>query len=66
MNSLKMTMLQYLIGAFVAQLNEATVKRALVAIVGQVRKYVQTSETTMDDLIILPILDAIEDALKLD
>lgn len=66
MNALKMTMLQYLIQAFVAQLNEATVKNVLAAAVGQVRKAVQNSETDMDDFIILPILEAIENALKLD
>lgn len=66
MNSLKMTMLQYLIQAFVAQLSETTVKSVLAAAIAQVRQVVKSSETTVDDIIVLPVLEAIENALKLD
>lgn len=66
MNSLKMTMLQYLIQAFVAQLSESTVKSVLAAAIAQVRQVVKSSDTSVDDIIILPVLEAIETALKLD
>lgn len=66
MNSLKMTMLQYLIQAFVAQLSESTVKSVLAAAIAQIRQVVKSSETTLDDMILIPVLEAIETALKLD
>lgn len=65
MNAFKLTILQYLISAFVSQLNEETVKHALAAAIAQARKVIQGTETEMDDFILLPMLEAIENALKL-
>lgn len=66
MTGFKLTMIQYLITALVSQLNETTVKKVLASAIGQVKKAVQSSETDMDDFIILPLLQAIEDALHLE
>ncbi|MBP6260904.1 MAG: hypothetical protein KA361_00580 [Chromatiaceae bacterium] len=66
MNSLKLTMAQFMIQAFVSQLSETTIKKALASAIAKARVIIQESETEMDDIIILPVLEAIENALKLD
>lgn len=66
MNTLKLNMLQFLITAFVSQLSETTIKSALAAAIAKTRGMVEGSDTEIDDIIILPVLEAIENALKLD